>query len=277
MLKKDKYNLDNFKNNGVSWPHSISKKFNKTSLSKNYLKFKKRSEDNLGMNISLKPHILSKFFYNLATDPMIIKKVKKIIGKDIYIWSSAFFVKAPGEGKIVSFHQDNPYWQLTTNKVVTAWVALSNSNEKNGALQAVPRSHKSGLIKRIDVKNARKSYLKGKKTTPENDLLSYSQNLEKFIKYNKPLIIDLKAGEFSIHHINTVHGSGVNNSKNYRMGYAIRYVSSDTQHQEEDNDFATHVSGKANKYYNHETKPDGEFTKSSIEQYKISMNSTGVF
>ena len=176
MFNKKNYSLNNFKKNGITWPHKINKKFNKTSLSKNYFLFKQRSNKHFGKYISLKPHLLSRFFYNLAVDHQIINKVKKVIGNNIYIWSSAFFVKAPGEGKIVSFHQDNHYWQLTTDKVVTAWVALSNSNTKNGALQAVPRSHKLGLIKKLDVKNARKSYLKGKKTTPDNDLLSYNQN-----------------------------------------------------------------------------------------------------
>ncbi len=277
MINKNNFTLKNFAKNGISWPHRISKKNVKNTLKKNYFLFMEKSKKYFGQNISLKPHLLSEYFYNLAVDPIIIRKVKKIIGNNIYIWSSAFFVKAPGEGKIVSFHQDNPYWQLTTNKVVTAWISLSNSNSKNGALQAVPKSHNLGLIKKLDVKNARKSYLKGEKTTGDNDLLSYNQNLEKFIKLNKPITINLKTGEFSIHHVNTVHGSGINKSKNYRMGYAVRYVSSETRHEEEDSDFATHISGTKNKYYTDEIKPEGEFSENSIKQYKISMRSTGVF
>ena len=247
----ENYDIKNFKTNGVAWP------FNK--------------------KLSVKPHILSNFLYKLACDDNVLDKVKEIIGDNIYIWSSAFFSKAPGEGKIVSFHQDNPYWQLTTTNVVTAWIALTSSDEKSGALQAVPKTHNMGLIKKLDVKNARKSYLKGEKTTPDNDLLSYSQNLENFIKKNPPITLSLKPGQFSIHHVNTVHGSGINESENYRIGFAVRYVSSDTQHIEENQDSATHVMGEKNDYYKDEIPPDGEFTDKSIEQYKISMNSTGVF
>ena len=96
---------------------------------------------------ALKPHLLSTFFDEMARDKSIIDNVKKIIGEDIYVWSSAFFAKAPGEGKIVSYHQDNPYWQLTTDKVVSAWVALTNSNKESGALEVVPETHKMGIIK----------------------------------------------------------------------------------------------------------------------------------
>ena len=46
-----------------------------------------------------------------------------------------FFCKEPKGGKIVSYHQDNPYWQLTTDKVVTVWIALTESNKNSGALE----------------------------------------------------------------------------------------------------------------------------------------------
>lgn len=273
----ENYDIQNFKKNGVAWPYDLELKFNSGELENKYFEFQKKSFKIFKRSLSLKPHILSNFFYKLACDNNILDKVKEIIGNDIYVWSSAFFSKAPGEGKIVSFHQDNPYWQLTTTKVVTAWIALTNSNLHSGALQAVPKSHSVGLIKKLDVENPRKSYLKGEKTTPENDLLSYNQNLEDFIKKNPPLTLNLKPGQFSIHHVNTVHGSGINKSDNYRIGFAIRYVSSDTKHFKESKDFATHINGNSNTYYKNEKAPDEEFNDKAISQYKASMDSTGVF
>ena len=273
----ENYDIKNFKKNGVAWPYELKQQFNPDELEKKFFEFQKKSLEIFDRKISLKPHILSNFFYKLACDDNVLDKVKEIIGNNIYIWSSAFFSKAPGEGKIVSFHQDNPYWQLTTTNVVTAWIALTNSDQFSGALQAVPKTHCMGLIKKLDVKNARESYLKGEKTTPNNDLLSYSQNLEDFIKKNPPLTLNLKPGQFSIHHVNTVHGSGINESEKHRIGFAVRYVSSDTQHIEETKDFATHVMGEKNDYYLDEITPDEEFTNKTIKQYEISMNSTGVF
>ena len=84
--------------------------------------------------------IYCQIFYKIATDINIIQNVKKIIGNDLYIWSSAFFVKAPSEGKFVSYHQDNPYWQLSDDKVVTAWIALTKSDKISGALELFLKS-----------------------------------------------------------------------------------------------------------------------------------------
>ena len=235
--------IENFNENGACWPFKI--KQNLGDLEKEYFKFQTTAKEKLGNPISLKPNLLSSFFDKLCFDENVLSKVKQIIGEDIYIWSSAIFAKLPGEGKIVSYHQDNPYWQLSTNNVVSAWIALTKSEKKSGALEIVPGSHKKGVIKNLDVKNARESYLQGERTTIDNDLLSYNQNLDDYIKSNKPVTIELEPGEFSIHHVNTVHGSGINNTGNARIGFAVRYVTSDTKHLiEKSGDSALHVCGK---------------------------------
>ncbi len=273
------YSVEKFKHTGVAWPFksSIAEHLYDGQLEKEYFLLQEKAKKKLNTKISLKPNLLSTFFDSIVFDKSIITEVKKIIGDNIYVWSSAFFAKAPGEGKIVSFHQDNPYWQLTTTNVITAWVALTESNDESGALQLVPNSHNFGLIKKLDVENARKSYLEGEKTTKENDLLSYNQNLEDFIKKNSPKTVELKPGEFSLHHVNAVHGSGVNNSKNHRIGFAIRYISSDTKHKEEKKDTAIHICGKKNPYFTDEERPKSDFSDESIENYKKAMGSAGAF
>ena len=273
----NKFPIEKFNENGIAFPLKLKDEISSNIFEKEYFEFKNKSEQLFGSNISLKPHLLSKFFYKLAIDKSILENVKKIIGNNIYLWSSAFFAKAPGEGKIVSYHQDNPYWQLTTNNVVTAWIALTKSDKFLGGLEIVPKSHKLGIINKLDVKNARSSYLKGERTTKSNDLLSYNQNLKKFIDENEPVCLDMEPGEFSIHHVNTVHGSGINKGKNYRIGFALRFVSSDTRHLEEKDDLAMHICGEKNEYYRDEIPPKEDFSHESIEQYKLSMSSTGVF
>ena len=195
MNKNSNFNLANFTKNGVCWPFKI--KNNLLDFQNEYFDFQKNAKLKLGHPISIKPNLLSTFFDQLCFDENVLSVVKKIIGENIYIWSSAIFEKAPNEGKFVSYHQDKPYWQLSSNNVVTAWIALTKSNKKSGALEIVPGSHKKGLIKKLDVENARKSYLKNEKTTHAQDLLSFNQNLKKYISKNKPVPIELQPGEFS--------------------------------------------------------------------------------
>ena len=267
--------IEKFKNNGMAWPLELSKKH--INLEEKYFEFQKKSLNKLGHLVTLKPNLLSIFFHQLATDEAIINNVKKIIGEDIYIWSSAFFPKAPGEGKIVSYHQDNPYWQLTTEKVVTAWIALTNSDENSGALEIVPESSGLGIINQLDVKDARSSYLKGEKTTKSHDMLSYNQNLDSFIKNNKPVIINLKPNQYSLHHVNAVHGSGINKSSSHRIGYAVRYISSSTKHLKEDKDSAIHIVGKKSEYFSDELIPKSDFDLHAINEYNKAMKTAGAF
>ena len=272
------FSIKNFKKNGFAYPFKLKKKLQPGELEKEYHSFQNDCKNKLNYSVSLKPNLLSTFFNDLVFDENIISAVKEIIGDDIYIWSSAFFPKDPGTGKIVSFHQDNPYWQLTSNNVVSAWIALTNSTEESGALSVVPKSHNRGIIKKLDVKNARESYLRGEKTTPEKDLLSYNQNLDEFIKQNPPKCLELNPGEFSTHHINTVHGSGINKSNHPRIGFAIRYITSDTKHLiEKKGDSAIHVCGKKNSYYKEEHIPLESFSSQSIINYEKAMKAAGSF
>ena len=271
------YNLENFINTGVCWPKKISQNLDKNNLEEEFFKFQKLSEQVMGKNITLKPNLISTFFDKIAFDKNILNAVEKLIGKNIYIWSSAIFSKPPGAGKMVSYHQDNPFWQLTSDKVVSVWVALTKSNKNSGALEVFPNSHKFGIINNLDVSNPRKAYLSGLKTTKNNDMLSYNQELSNFLQKNSPKVINLEPGEFSIHHVNTVHGSGLNNSNKYRVGFAIRYISGDTKHKELKNDYALYVSGKKNDYFIEEQRPLKDFDKKDISNYHLSMSSGGAF
>ena len=71
---------------------------------------------------------------------------------------------------------------MTTGKVITVWIALTNSDKNSGALEVVPKSSKLGIIKKLDVPNTRDAYVKGLKTTNENDMLSYRQDLKRIFK-----------------------------------------------------------------------------------------------
>jgi ectoine hydroxylase-related dioxygenase (phytanoyl-CoA dioxygenase family) len=269
--------IETYEEYGVAWPLNLSQQNKNINLEKEYFNFQEQSQEYFGKKISLKPNLLSSVFDKLAFDEEILKHVKKVIGDDIYIWSSAFFFKGPSDGKIVSFHQDNPYWQLTSDNVVTAWIALTDSNKTCGALEVVPTSHKHGLIQSLDVENARQSYLSGEKTTPAEDLLSYSQNLDEFMQKNPPVTLKLEAGQFSLHHVNTAHGSGKNNSKNNRIGFAVRYISSDTKHEHESKDSGIYVCGKENSYFANEERPKIDFGTEEIKTYELAMNSAGAF
>lgn len=273
-----KYSLESFEKNGVAFPFNLNEDLLKsTDILNLYNDFQSKAQSKFGKRITLKPNLLSLFFDKLCFNSDIIKKVKSLIGPNLYIWSSAIFEKPENSTKLVSYHQDNPYWQLSTNKVVTVWVALTESKEVSGALQVFPESYKLGVINSLDIKNADASYQKGLKTTPENDMLSYKQNLKTFLEKNNPVTINLEPKQYSIHHVNCVHGSKLNKSRKPRIGFAIRYISSETTHLNRKLDSALHVCGKKNNYYIDEVRPTESFSESAIQNYEFAMKSAGSF
>ena len=69
---------------------------------------------------------------------------------DILIWGSGFFIKDPGDGAYISWHQDATYWGLEPPEITTAWIALTPSTAESGCLQVAPGTHKMDQLPHDD-------------------------------------------------------------------------------------------------------------------------------
>jgi len=164
-----------------------------------------RELDGLGRNYI---HFISPVFDQVCHNQKILDAVESIIGKNILICGTTLFVKNPNEEGFVSFHQDAKYIGLEPHNWVTAWVAVTDANEENGCMRMWAGSHKD------DLKYHNQKF-------DENNLLTRGQTVENVpINETKPVI--LKSGQMSLHHPKIVHGSGVNKSKNRRIGFVIQ-------------------------------------------------------
>jgi len=93
-----------------------------------------------------KVHLLFTWANELARHPAILDAVEDVIGPDILCWSTNFFIKEAHSPSFVSWHQDATYWGLSTNDVITAWVAFADVPLKAGemSLHHVLLVHGSG-------------------------------------------------------------------------------------------------------------------------------------
>ena len=154
--------------------------------------------------------------YDLVTNSRILDYVQDLLGETLILRHSHFFAKLPGDGKRVSWHQDASYWPLTPSKVVSAWLAIDDTDVENGAMQVIPGSHK----------NAQVAFEKSSKT--ENNVLN--QTVHHPEKHgNDPVSLTLKAGQMSLHSDWILHGSEPNMSTRRRYGLAMRFLSSDVR------------------------------------------------
>ena len=61
-------------------------------------------------------HKASRWFHDLCRTPAILDYVEDLLGPNFFQWGGQFFVKYPGDGGIVPWHQDAQYWPLSPHK-----------------------------------------------------------------------------------------------------------------------------------------------------------------
>ena len=176
-----------------------------------------------------KVHLLFTWLWQLVRNPNILDAVEDLIGPNILCWSSSFFIKEAHDPSFVSWHQDATYWGLSTDEVVTAWVALSPSTIPAGAMRVVPRSHLTPFEHRD--------------TFAPNNMLTRGQEVMVDIDDAAAVDLVLRPGEMSLHHVGIVHGSEPNRSDDRRIGLAIRYIPTHVKQIKGPQDGATLVRG----------------------------------
>jgi non-heme Fe2+,alpha-ketoglutarate-dependent halogenase len=158
-----------------------------------------------------KVHLLYTWANELARHPAILDAVEDVIGPDILCWSTTFFTKEAQSSAFVSWHQDATYWGLSTDDVITAWVAFADAPVESGAMKFWPGSHLKNQLEHRD-------------TFDQNNLLTRGQEIAVDVPDGAGVDVVLKAGEMSLHHVLLVHGSGPNTTDDRRIGFAIRYI-----------------------------------------------------
>ena len=165
----------------------------------------------ISSNYRHKVHLLFTWADELIRHPKILDAVEEILGPDILCWTTNFFIKEANTPDFVSWHQDSTYWGLSSDEVITAWLALTDAPVESGAMKFWPGSHKREQFEHRD-------------TFHEHNLLSRGQELAVDVPEDEGVLVPISAGEISLHHVKLVHGSKPNRTADRRIGLAIRYI-----------------------------------------------------
>ena len=195
-----------------------------------------------------KTHLLFTWLNDVIRHPGILDAVEDLIGPNILCWGTSFFTKEAHDPSFVSWHQDSTYWGLEPPDIVTAWLAISESNVANGAMRVIPGSHKGEQVRHRD-------------TFARNNLLSRGQEIEVDVDGSKAVDLVLHPGEMSLHHVRLIHGSEPNPSPRRRIGFAIRYLPTHVRQTVGARDFATLVRGvDTYQHFEPEQRPDADMS-----------------
>ena len=200
--------LKQYKNKGFVSPINIFSKEKAKKIRNEIELIEKDLPEELEKSGRYNAHLISPLLDEVTHNPKILDAVQSLIGEDILVCGTTLFIKNPNEKGFVSYHQDAKYIGLEPHNWVTAWVAITDSNEHNGCMRMWSGSHKDNLKQHNQKFN-------------EGNLLTRGQTVMNVpIKETTPLI--LAAGQMSLHHPTTVHGSDLNKSNDRRIGFVIQ-------------------------------------------------------
>ena len=204
--------------------------------------------------VNQKPHLLFPWLNALVRDPRIVDAVEDVLGPDIWCWGSQFFAKPAGDPAYTSWHQDGTYWGLSSQDVVTAWVALTPSTRQSGCMQVVPGTHHEQV--------------RHEDKFDEKNMLSRGQEIAVTVDPATVVDIELTPGEMSLHHVLLFHGSEPNRAAHPRIGFAIRYVATHVRQRSPIRESATLVRGTDT--YGHfepERAPEGDMHPDAVARH----------
>ena len=162
-------------------------------------------------------HVLLRWVHGLVSHPAILDAVEGLIGPDILVYTSTWFIKEPGTPTIAAWHQDATYFGLRPYVHVTAWLALTDATAENGCMEFLPGSQRRGQLPHRAGAVAASVNRAGQAVVGDVD--------------DTPAVhASLRAGEFSLHHTLSLHRSQPNRSSGRRVGLSISYIPTHARH-----------------------------------------------
>ena len=147
------------------------------------------------------PHLLDPVFTEVMQSEQITGLIKPLLNTDhIRLHTSKLNTKEPQGGQAVEWHQDWAFYPHTNDDLLAIGILLEDVDDENGPLMAIPGTHLGPVLD-----HSRDGVFCGA-INPDDPL------------FDKDSAVTLKgrAGDLSIHHVRTLHGSAPNNSERAR-------------------------------------------------------------
>ena len=159
-------------------------------------------------------HVYFDWAYQIVTHKRLLDVVESILGDDILVYGTLVLAKQPHDLRYASWHQDSFYSGLHLTPSTTAWIALTPSHHGNGCMRVIPGSHKLGSMEHENVAD------------DPHMLNRRGERIKIDVDESVAVDVVLKPGEISLHESTLVHGSTPNKSDEPRIGFIVRFVTS---------------------------------------------------
>ena len=164
---------------------------------------------------SVARRICSLWLDDLIQDLRVLDPIEQLIGPNILCWNTLFWIKEAQSPSFVSWHQDTKYWGLSSDRVITAWLALSPASLDAGCMRVMPRTHIGDVLPHDDQYH-------------QDNLLTRGQQITEGVDDAEAIYMPLQVGEMSLHNYRLAHASGPNNTDDRRIGVSMHFMPTET-------------------------------------------------
>lgn len=188
----------------------------------------------------------------LVRHPRILDIVEDVLGPNILVFWSTYFIKDAGTPAFTAWHQDATYFGLDPLEHVTAWLALSEASREAGCMDVVSAA------------GSTRQYHHSAARLP-NSINGAGQVIVEPVDESGAVAMALAAGELSLHHTMCLHRSAPNRASHRRVGLGISYIPTHVRPT-----CATRLSALLVRgvddfgYFDHLSAPAGELTAEGI-------------
>lgn len=159
-----------------------------------------------------KSNTLFSWVDEISRHPKLIAYLTELIGPNIHCWDTLFWIKQPGDGKDVSFHQDATYWNFDNkHQAATVWFAFDDVTDDHGGVEYVKGSHRVFQRRHKDV-------------VSDTNLLMRGQTVDEDLPKERVKTI-VPAGHVLIHSPYIIHGSSPNTATTPRVAMGMIFAS----------------------------------------------------
>ena len=141
-----------------------------------------------------RPHKVHPFFRALLRRPAMVAMATRLLGPNVRQQGGNINLKPAGYGIPIEWHQDWPFYPHTNDDLLIFGFFLDDTDEGNGAMQVIPGSHRGPVFDHH--RNGR--FLSAINIETEDPDLTGAVPLTG------------RAGDMTVHHCRTVHGSPAN-------------------------------------------------------------------
>ena len=244
--------IDQIRREGYAFPVPVMDADEATGLRRRLEEVETRQGGALEPWQRSKSHLLFKWIDDLIRDARILDPIEQLIGPNILCWNTIFWIKNSGSQSFVSWHQDVRYWGLSSDKVITAWLALSQATVEGGCMRVMPRTHVGDVLPHEDRYH-------------EHNMLTRGQEISDGIDEGRAVHMPLEAGEMSIHDYRLAHASGANRANDRRIGLSMHFMPTETRQVVGEWDSAALVRGcDAFGHFEPTVVPAGDFDEAAV-------------